>query len=364
VYGFIQPKPNSYDYEIVSSRTRKVKALWNYYKGVYYKIPFTYPPEPIEGVIIPGLGSPEDEYRENRYDLKSKKFIDRSLGLLKKEIKQLKKLWSTDWRIFACVFRITDMFQHYHWGNLEVLKKAYTRIDDFIGWVMERKQDNILMVVSDHGFCFTDKCFCINTWLNHMGYLHLPVAKETLTYKLILFIKNSPFRHLALKLLARPFFGKYIKNLPLGGFDIVKNIDERTTAYYVPGSGVSITINKKGRQPRGKVSEADYEAVRNKLMKYLSREEPVKEVHKADGKLYDILIVLNEGWIFRSHDKDNKIFKGMDTGVNGTHTQDGIFISNLKEPLHSVYEVTPKIKELLGEDATYYAPIRDSSAFL
>ncbi len=50
VYGFIQPKKNSYDYEIVSSKTRRVKALWNEYPGVFYKIPFTYPPEPVNGV--------------------------------------------------------------------------------------------------------------------------------------------------------------------------------------------------------------------------------------------------------------------------------------------------------------------------
>ncbi|KKM22154.1 hypothetical protein LCGC14_1628230 [marine sediment metagenome] len=47
-----------------------------------------------------------------------------------------------------------------------------------------------------------------------------------------------------------------------------------------------------------------------------------------------------------------------------THTEDGIFISNLDEPIKSIYDVAPKIRELLGEDITYYAPIPDTPEVL
>ena len=363
VYGFIQPKQYSYDYEIVSSRTRKVKALWNYYPGIFYKIPFTYPPEPVNGILIPGLGSPYDGYKENKYDLKSRRFINHAINVLKQEIKDLKSYWHKDWKIFSCVFRITDIFQHYHWKDYTVLGKAYKRIDDFIGWVLKNKnKDDIIMIVSDHGFCGASQCFCINTWLAKEGYLFLPPAKDTFKSRLAMWVKNSRLRNIAINLLSKPFFSKMIKHVPIAGFDLVKNIDERTTAFYVPGSCCSITLNMKGRQPRGRLMKYDKE--RDNLMKKLKALPMIKEVYKTEGDLYDIVFTMEEGWTFRSHDTDNKIIKPLDTGVNGTHTEDGIFISNLDEPIKSIYDVAPKIRELLGEDITYYAPIPDTPEVL
>ena len=306
--------------------------------------------------MIPGLGSPQDGYNENKYDLKSTTFIRHSMSVLKQEIKDLKVLWHKDWKIFSCVFRITDILQHYHWGDMKVLGGAYRKIDKFIGWVVEHKQpDDIIMIVSDHGFHSADKCFCINTWLAKEGYLYLPPAKDTLLSNVAMFIKNSPLKPLAMKLMSMPMFSKMIKHVPIAGFDIVKNIDERTTAFYVPGSCCSITMNLKNRQPRGKVMNCNAET--KKLISKLKSLPMVESVYLDNGDLYDIVFILKEGWTFRSHDTDNEVTKKLDTGVNGTHSMNGIFISDKCQPINSIYGVAPKIRELLGETITYYAPI-------
>ena len=107
-----------------------------------------------------------------------------------------------------------------------------------------------------------------------------------------------------------------------------------------------------------------YDKERDSLMKKLKALPMIKEVYKTEGDLYDIVFTMEEGWTFRSHDTDNKIIKALDTGVNGTHTEDGIFISNLDEPIKSIYDVAPKIRELLGEEITYYAPVPDTPEVL
>lgn len=355
IYGFVQPKANSYDYEIVSSKTRKVKALWNMFKGVYLNIPFAYPLEHIDGIITAGLGSPNDGYGEGKHDIQSRKFRLHAFQVLRQEIRQAKRLFKKkEFEVFATVFRLTDVLQHYYWGDWQTIGKAYRKIDEFVGFVMQNKQkDDVVMVVSDHGFCGATQCFCVNQWLAEKGYLHLPVAKSS---KVADFVKRTPFRSFALSLLRRPFFNKFIKRVPLAGFNVLDNIDERTIAYYVPGSCTSITLNLKDRQPNGRVEIANYNKVALKLKNDLSSCPCIKDVYLArdlyetnvKDLMYDIIFSLEEGWTFRSHDEDEQVYKELDTGVNATHTLWGLFAST-QEAIKDIHKVAPYVIKKLGK---------------
>lgn len=349
IYGFVQLKENSYDYEIVDSTKRKVKALWNYKKGVYLNIPFSYPAEHIDGVIVPGLGSPDEDYGEAKYDLKSKRWINHALGIMKKEVKQAKRMWCKDWEVFSVVFRLTDLFQHNHWGDLHTIGKAYKKADDFVDWVMEHKrEDDVVMIVSDHGFCGCDKVFCVNTWLKEKGYLYMPLDNAGRFTWLAELIKNSPLKGLALKLLNTSLFNGVIKKLPIAGFAVMNKIDERTKAFYIPGSCTSITINVKGKHPNGSVEPKDKQKVIDRLTKDLMKLEHIKAVYQVSNPLYDIVFELEEGWIFRSHDETNKVIHPIDTGVNGTHTRDGIYIGYGVGKVNSIDKVFKKVMEVIG----------------
>jgi predicted AlkP superfamily phosphohydrolase/phosphomutase len=82
--------------------------------------------------------------------------------------------------VCAVVFDTTDRVQHMFFRTLQEegpdhpVRKVYRRMDDLVGRVMEHLgSDDVLMVMSDHGFMRFDRGVNLNTWLLQNGYLHL-----------------------------------------------------------------------------------------------------------------------------------------------------------------------------------------------
>jgi predicted AlkP superfamily phosphohydrolase/phosphomutase len=84
----------------------------------------------------------------------------------------------------ACVFDATDRVQHMFWRELEqgresfrppsAIEAQYRRNDAFLGQVIERLQpDDLLIVLSDHGFTAFRRGVNLNRWLLDHGYLAL-----------------------------------------------------------------------------------------------------------------------------------------------------------------------------------------------
>ncbi len=89
----------------------------------------------------------------------------------------------------ACVFDATDRVQHMCWDDLErsetqesrqerqrsnAIEEQYRRNDQFLGRVMAQlKKDDVLMVLSDHGFGPFKRGVNLNRWLLDHGYLSL-----------------------------------------------------------------------------------------------------------------------------------------------------------------------------------------------
>ncbi|MCP4897801.1 MAG: nucleotide pyrophosphatase [bacterium] len=90
----------------------------------------------------------------------------------------------------VCVFDATDRIQHMFWRYLEdahpalkgrepgehkdAIEDLYRRNDEMVGQVMERlNDDDVLMVISDHGFTSFRRGVNINSWLKDNGYLVL-----------------------------------------------------------------------------------------------------------------------------------------------------------------------------------------------
>ncbi|MXR41853.1 nucleotide pyrophosphatase [Halobaculum sp. WSA2] len=63
-----------------------------------------------------------------------------------------------------------NMLQHFYWDD-PVVEKAWQRIDDRVGELLEADELNRLLVMSDHGSNETKIEFHINTWLKQQGYL-------------------------------------------------------------------------------------------------------------------------------------------------------------------------------------------------
>jgi predicted AlkP superfamily phosphohydrolase/phosphomutase len=90
----------------------------------------------------------------------------------------------------VCVFDATDRIQHMFWRFLEdghparrgrqidghdrAIEDLYRRNDEFLGRVMEQlEDDDVLMVLSDHGFASFRRGVNLNSWLHQHGYLAL-----------------------------------------------------------------------------------------------------------------------------------------------------------------------------------------------
>jgi predicted AlkP superfamily phosphohydrolase/phosphomutase len=104
-------------------------------------------------------------------------------------------LEKTQQGLCACVFDTTDRVQHMFWRYLEedhpaardvprdqrpqIIQELYRRMDDLIGHVMKKiDDDTLLLVVSDHGFKSFARCLNLNAWLHQNGYLALKVGKS------------------------------------------------------------------------------------------------------------------------------------------------------------------------------------------
>lgn len=130
--------------------------------------------------------------------------------------------------IFFSYFGITDTVSHMFWDQPEVILEYYKKIDDVIGKTMSQlKKDDVLIVMSDHGFAGFDWEFNLNSWLHDNGYLTLLDGADQ-------------------------------------GGELLGNIDwENTKAYAIGYNG--IYINKKGREGQGIVDEKESQLLEKKI---------------------------------------------------------------------------------------------------
>jgi predicted AlkP superfamily phosphohydrolase/phosphomutase len=121
----------------------------------------------------------------------------------------------------------------------EAVNDTYRNMDRTVGEVMERlEEDDLLMIVSDHGFHSFRKGFNVNTWLIRNGYLAVLGQKDS----------RSAFNN-------KTFLRGY---------------DWKNSKAYSIGLG-SIFLNLKGREGQGTVSEKQSKKliveIRGKLLK-------------------------------------------------------------------------------------------------
>jgi predicted AlkP superfamily phosphohydrolase/phosphomutase len=94
----------------------------------------------------------------------------------------------------VCVFDATDRIQHMFWRHLDpshparpaepgphadAIRDLYRHNDAMVGRVMARLgEDDVLMVVSDHGFSAFRRGVNLNAWLRQEGYLALEAGRD------------------------------------------------------------------------------------------------------------------------------------------------------------------------------------------
>src|SRR5262245_24783746 len=229
VYHFVKLFDNNgssdSETELVSARSLKSSTLWDVMghherRVVLVNIPLTYPPRPVNGVMVTGLLTPKNaptftyppelsrEITDYKIDLDryidKKPFVDTfedeitapSLALVDEFLDMEQKraeltfsLMDTEpWDFFMVVFTATDRMGHYLWpyhrspqanDNPETqqlcqsVKNFYQRLDEIVGKLVERAGPEAnIMVMSDHGMgpTHTYQFYC-NYWLHQRGWL-------------------------------------------------------------------------------------------------------------------------------------------------------------------------------------------------
>lgn len=197
VYGFFEPIPGTYDVTLISSRSVRATPLWRTLsrrggRSLVVGVPVTWPPEPIDGVMVAGMLSPRDSVwthpaalterlraRGFQPDLGiwrdanelSAPILERQLAAKRELLLELVE--NEDWDLAFFVFKELDVLSHFAYDG---------RTDGIVAWLLEALDRELgvlleavgpttrVLLVSDHGFGPYPTSFFPQRWLVEQGF--------------------------------------------------------------------------------------------------------------------------------------------------------------------------------------------------
>jgi predicted AlkP superfamily phosphohydrolase/phosphomutase len=325
LFHFISPKNNSYEFFYTNANTRRSKTIWRIFSDQGIKVgvvnvPMTFPPEKINGYMISGMDTP-DENSEFIHPPPLKEELRKNFGEVRLEIRHLEFMRSDDKRdtvlkemaehedhraqlaihliknypvdVFMLVFCSTDQIQHYFWHYMDkthyrydpknsikyadAILKAYQKIDEKIGEILEAvTEDTIVVLMSDHGAGPTsNKVVHLNQYLSNLGLLQFKEHDSGSILNTII-KRLDPFLRRTLSPRQK---AKIANKLP----EIRKKWDTRRTSlsaidwnktkaycYEVLPTYTNIWVNLRGKHPQGIVGPGkEYNDLLNFITKKL-----------------------------------------------------------------------------------------------
>lgn len=347
IYDFF--RTDTYKKSIISSRDRKVPAIWNILtqndkRSLIVNVPGTYPPEAINGVMITGLLTPSSEAQftyptEIKQDLTPEKLgtylleqvavddIPKNLTArydpeklaqqinemtLSHAIVLINLMKTQKWDFSMVVFRGTDDIQHLLWNRKDLILSCYQKADECLGRMMQQYPDALFIVVSDHGFGKPKKYFYVNNALFNAGYLKTSSNPYTSINTLVSIVFNKLsrliFKFIPVQKILRSQIGRnlILSSASAGNIDISSSI-----AMYHSICSRGIRINVKEKYPYGIIKQKDYDVIRDKLVNFLkniidpeTNEHIVEKIYTAE-EIYgkdavndplDIIFDLKDGY--------------------------------------------------------------------
>lgn len=360
IFGFVDREPATMKVFIPTSQAMKSPTLWEILSAagkrvIVINVPVTYPPRPVNGILIADFLAPKLEkavyppalaatlqswgYRIDTdpwlgHESKDKLLEDVNLVFDRRVEAMFRLMEQEEWDYFHCHIMETDRLFHFLWEEMETNDPVYAprffafiqKLDQLIGELTRRLDEHTdLLIMSDHGFCTLEKEVYVNHWLAEEEWLKfaVPAPKS------------------------------------------VADISGETIAYSMdPGR---IFINLRGRERDGRVPPAEYEHWRERIIQgALALRDPdtgrplfraaLRREEIYHGPLLpqaaDIILVPHEGFDPKgSVNKEQLTYKG--PALVGMHTYDdaalviaGRRIAPARTPW--VADVMPAILELMG----------------
>lgn len=348
VYGFTNLLKGTYTLSFHHSKNLKTPTFWQkngFKKYVIINVPSTYPAQKINGLLISGFVSPDLEravyppsFIEKLKNINYKIDIDaekghKSKNLLFKELFETlelrKKLYEFLWReinwdIFMLVLTGTDRLGHFLWDAYENKNhefhtkfiEYFKGVDEVIGDINDKlKENDSLIILSDHGMENIEINVNINTYLTEEGYLTLG------------------------------------KNFTKG----YNNIKNGTKAFALEPS--RIYLNKAGKYPRGCVKEEDEDKIIEDLIDLFTRLEingkkVIKKVYRKEEIYYgnqmenapDLILLSNPGFNLKVSLFKKELFEK--DSLTGKHTQEDAFLYVKNEKNGSIIPQEPSVEDI------------------
>ncbi len=309
VYDFVGRRSDGYQTRPLNASHRDGESLWRILSRAgkrvcVVNVPMTYPPEPVDGCLISGMGTPASAkdfcyppelWPELRravpgYEVQREGIFDprgRELDMLQAvhEMTEMRRqaalylLQRSEWDFFMVVFMATDLVQHYFWHYMDpdhagydaraaqglrtAIRDCYQQIDRSLADILAHIDDDTLVIVmSDHGFGIQEKYLHINIWLWQNGYLHFNHDPLTRLKEILFRLGFTPSNiYEILRALRQGATVAHAirknKTSVRGMIDRVflslQDVDWGHTRAYSVGNIGPIYINLQGREPQGVV---------------------------------------------------------------------------------------------------------------
>jgi len=350
IIGFTRMVPNTYKLALVSGQDNQSRTVWELLsdagkKVIVLNVPMTYPPRPVNGLMISGLDTPDvhsdftyppslkeeifsrfPDYRINlqlggylQSDRRRRTALRMILDNIDSRYRVTEYLMDQyPWDFFIVKFNNPDIVQHHFWkymdpdhpeydpGCADDLRQAifsvYRRLDEVASLVMEKlDEDTTFLVMSDHGAgARINKVVYLNEWLRERGYLKaldgrqrshgrlksgLPGRIFSCGNKLLsfLFRNTSPKARIFLKNLAPRTFSRLSLHFKFSGW--LSAIDWSQTSAFL-AEQECLRINLKDVYPQGVVEKRDYLKVRDKIIREL---KSLRDPETAETVFEDVL---------------------------------------------------------------------------
>jgi len=333
VFHFVETEREGYMMNYANGASRRSPTVWKLLNDAGFSvgtmnIPFTYPPEALNGFQISGLDTPTpkspfvyppslkrelvDHFGKINHDVRFLGFMstDRRRTQVLDEMEKIDRQWAAvalyllehhPQDVLMFVFMSIDTVQHYFWqytdhthflydpkaeprfGN--AVRQVYERLDAVTGRIIEKLAANTtVFVVSDHGGGpVVDRTLFLNRYLHQIGLLHYRRSADSDRLpklglgRIPSNILRGVFSLLRTSLTSRQktFLAEVfpaIRKRAEFAYTSFQNIDWiRTKAFCseVLASPPSIWINLKGVKRRGIVEPSEYGALTDFIIEKL-----------------------------------------------------------------------------------------------
>jgi predicted AlkP superfamily phosphohydrolase/phosphomutase len=322
VFEFMYRADGTYSLSPVNARRCGASAIWDLAsragrRVVVVNVPMTYPPHPVNGVMITGLFTPrggdlwevdfthppqlrEDlRRRYGRYivhptEVYARGQMDRMLKELYFELERrteviLDLLHEHAPDFAMVVYNGTDKIGHALWHCLDprhpshdpaeaaqygpAVQEYFQAVDRTLARLLEAVDDDtVVVLMSDHGMGPIYQFVYLNNWLLKEGYLRLQTDLVTRIKQVAFHAGLTPIGvyeglvKLGLARLRTRVDFRPRERILARAFLSLRNVDWARTCAYSHGNVGQIYLNVRGREPQGIVEPgAEYEAVREEI---------------------------------------------------------------------------------------------------